>query len=107
MAGRQLRRERTGHTLQATELVHEAYLRLLGQEIDWKGRAHFFGIAAETMRRLLVEHARTKNAAKRGGGAARVSLDELGEISDEKAAGLLALDEALRELEGFDEELAR
>ncbi len=107
MAGRQLRRERTGHTLQATDLVHEAYVRLLGQEIDWKGRAHFFCIAGETMRRVLVEHARTKKAAKRGGGAARVSLEELGEISDERAAELIALDEALRELESFDAELAR
>ena len=107
MAGRQLRRERTGHTLQATDLVHEAYVRLLGQEVDWKGRAHFFCIAGETMRRVLIEHARAKNAAKRGGGAARVPLDELGEISDERAAELIALDEALKELEQFDAELAR
>jgi RNA polymerase sigma factor (TIGR02999 family) len=107
MAGRQLRRERTGHTLQATDLVHEAYVRLLDQEIDWKGRTHFFFIAGETMRRVLIEHARTKKAAKRGGGAHRVPLEELGEISDERAAELIALDEALKELEKLDAELAR
>ena len=80
IAGKQLQRERQNHTLQATALANEAYLRLVDQkEVDWKGRAHFLAVAAEVIRRILVDHARKKGAAKRGGGAAQVTLT-LGEV---------------------------
>jgi len=76
LASGYMRRERQGHTLQATALVNEAYLKLVDQtQIDWKGRAHFFSIAARLMREILVDHARTRNAEKRGGGATRIALD--------------------------------
>lgn len=102
LARGQLRRERPGHTLQPTDLVHEAFLRLVGQDVEWQNRAHFLGISARVMRRVLVDHARTRHADKRGGGALRLPLDEVLNLSDEKAARLVALDEALRELEEFD-----
>jgi RNA polymerase sigma factor (TIGR02999 family) len=102
MARGQLRRERPGHTLQPTDLVHEAFLRLVGQDVEWQNRAHFLGISGKVMRRVLVDHARARHAEKRGGGALRLPLDEVLNLSDEKAAGLVALDEALRELEEFD-----
>jgi len=102
MARGQLRRERPGHTLQPTDLVHEAFLRLVGQDVEWQNRAHFLGISARVMRRVLVDHARAKHADKRGGGALRLPLDDALDLSDEKAARLVALDEALRELEEFD-----
>jgi RNA polymerase sigma-70 factor, ECF subfamily len=98
----QLRRERPGHTLQPTDLVHEAFLRLVGQDVEWQNRAHFLGISAKVMRRVLVDHARARHADKRGGGAVRLPLDDVLNLSDEKAAGLVALDEALREMEKFD-----
>jgi RNA polymerase sigma factor (TIGR02999 family) len=98
-----LRRETSGHTLQTTALVHEAYLRLIDQRVDnWQNRAHFFGIAAQLMRRILIDHARSKQAAKRGSGETRLSLDEALEVSGKNEAELLALDEALTALAAFD-----
>lgn len=102
MARGQLRRERPGHTLQPTDLVHEAFLRLVGQKVEWQNRAHFLGVAAKLMRRVLVDHARARHADKRGGVAVRLPLDDVLNLSDEKAAGLVALDEALREMEELD-----
>jgi RNA polymerase sigma factor (TIGR02999 family) len=104
-----MRRERGEHTLQPTALVHEAYLRLVGADgIPWQSRAQFFGIAARQMRRILVEHARERGAQKRGGGAARLSLDEDLEVAaEEKDEVLLALDEALESLNALDPEQAK
>lgn len=102
LAAGYLRRERADHTLQATALVNEAYIRLAGQEIDWESGAHFFGIAATTMRRILVEHARGRNAEKRGGGESKVPIDDALCVAVERPAELLALDEALRDLEALD-----
>ncbi len=94
-----LRRERPDHTLQATALVHEAYLKLVDQNrVDWKNRAHFCGIAAQLMRRVLVEHARAHNAEKRGGKMEKLYLDETRELSQERAPDLIALDDALKSL---------
>lgn len=108
VAANQLQRERAGHTLQATALVHEAYLRLLEQrEVDWQNRAHFFSIAAEMMRRILVNYAVQRNAQKRGDGAARLSLDEAISFSDEKDFDLVTLDEALKQLTEYDAQQAR
>jgi RNA polymerase sigma factor (TIGR02999 family) len=91
-----LRNERGDHTLQATALVHEAYLRLVDQtRLDWKDRAHFYGIAARVMRRILVDHARTHKAAKRGGLAQKLSLDEARELPARKEVDLVELDDAL------------
>jgi RNA polymerase sigma factor (TIGR02999 family) len=98
-----LRQERSDHTLQPTGLVHEAYLRLINQKrVDWRNRAQFFGLAASMMRRILVNHAEAKRAEKRGGGAEKVSLEEVKVVFDEDALDLLALDEVLRRLEKFD-----
>jgi RNA polymerase sigma factor (TIGR02999 family) len=97
-----LRRERRGHTLQPTALVHETYLRLVGQDVAWKNRAHFFALASEMMRRILVDHARARKAGKRAGGWTRVELDEAVEISDERDVDLVLLDEALVELSALD-----
>jgi RNA polymerase sigma factor (TIGR02999 family) len=102
LAGRYLRRERPDHSLQATALVHEAYLRLIGQEVSWQNRAHFFGVAAEMMRRILIDNARKHQASKRGSGAIKLALDEALDMADEKAAELVALDDALRALAVFD-----
>jgi RNA polymerase sigma factor (TIGR02999 family) len=96
LARRELRRERPDHTLSATALVHEAYLKLVQLDrIDWKGRAHFFGVCAPVMRQVLISHARTRNAAKRGSGAAKVPLTDVMAVADERPDDLLALDEAL------------
>lgn len=96
-------RERAGHTLQTTALVNEAYLRLADQkQTRWQNRAHFFAIAAQLMRRILVDHARSLHASKRGGGAARVSLDGAIVLSPEPTVNLLALDEALKRLHELD-----
>ena len=108
-AHRYLRRERDNHTLQTTALIHEAYLKLVDQRaVQWQNRAHFFGIAAQSMRRILVDYARTKHREKRGGVAADLPLDEALLIA---AAGqdidLLALDEALTRLAAIDEQQAR
>ena len=95
LASRYLRRERIDHTLQPTALVNEAYLRLVDQRsVRWQNRAHFFGVAAQMMRRILVDHAKSHHRAKRGGGARKVSLEEAIGITDERADGLIALDEA-------------
>jgi RNA polymerase sigma factor (TIGR02999 family) len=103
-----LRRERRGHTLQATALVHEAYLRLVDQkDVGWQNRSHFFGVAAQQMRRILVDHARHRHAAKRGGAAPRVALDEALVVSDQAAEDVLQLNELLTRLDELDEQQAR
>jgi RNA polymerase sigma factor (TIGR02999 family) len=103
-----LKHERQGHTLQPTALVNEAYLRLLGQrEVDWRNRAQFLGVAAQTMRRILVDHARARAAAKRGGMQTRVTLDEGHAVSAGDDVDVIALDEALGELAELDPRLAR
>jgi RNA polymerase sigma factor (TIGR02999 family) len=108
IADRYLRRERADHTLQATALVHEAYLRLVDQrDVEWQNRAHFFGVAAQMMRRILVDHARAHQTAKRGSGGIKVSLDDVLEISDEQMGGMLELDEALTALERLDPQKSR
>jgi RNA polymerase sigma factor (TIGR02999 family) len=108
MAMRQLRAERVGHTLQPTALVHEMYLRLVDQRnVDWRNRAHFFGVSAQVMRRILVDHARSHNASKRGEGLPRVTIDEAKGVSAPDAIPVLALDQALNRLTEIDEDLAR
>jgi RNA polymerase sigma-70 factor, ECF subfamily len=107
LADRYLRRERSDHTLQATALVNEAYLRLVDQNVPWQNRAHFFGVAAEMMRRILVDHARGHQAQKRGSGGVKLSLDEAINMSDERATDLIALDEALNALAEFDAQKSR
>jgi RNA polymerase sigma factor (TIGR02999 family) len=102
-----LQRERPGHTLQSTALVHEAYMRLVDQDVSWQNRAHFFGIAAQMMRRILVDHARTKNAAKRGDGACMVTLDEGLLSSGERDVNIIALDDALDKLTKLDPQQSR
>jgi RNA polymerase sigma-70 factor, ECF subfamily len=111
-ARRALRREATGHTLQPTALVHEAYLRLVDQRPDrWQGRSQFYGVAARCMRQVLVDAARTRRAAKRGGGAHPVTLGDVEELvaapSEEAGDDVLALDEALTRLAVLDPEQAR
>jgi RNA polymerase sigma factor (TIGR02999 family) len=107
-AARQLRRERAGHTLQTTALVHEAYLRLVGQrDARWQNRAHFFAIAAEMMRRILVDHARKTSAAKRGGSALKVQLDEAFGAADGQHLDLVAIDAALVKLAALDPQQSR
>ena len=99
MARRYMRQQPSGHTLQTTALIHEAYLRLVGQEEkQWNGRTHFFGVAARAMRHILVDYARARNAGKRGGEARVVSLEEAAFVSEERAAEMVALDDALAEL---------
>lgn len=108
LAQHYLRRERADHTLQPTALINEAYLRLVKQDApEWQSRSHFFGVAARLMRQILVEHARTHAAAKRDGGAQKYSLDEALTFSGEKAAELVALDDALLALAKFDERKVR
>jgi RNA polymerase sigma-70 factor (ECF subfamily) len=103
-----LRRERPDHTLQPTALVNEVYLRLVDQRsVSWQTRAQFFGLAARLMRHVLVDHARTRAAAKRGGGASKLSLDEARVAPEEVAAELVALDEALVRLAAVDERKGR
>lgn len=107
LAAGQMRGERVDHTLQATALAHEAYLRLLGEEtVRWENRAHFFGAAAEVMRRILIDHARGRLAEKRGGGRERVPLDDASTSAEEDPEALLAIDEALRVFEREDPERA-
>jgi RNA polymerase sigma factor (TIGR02999 family) len=97
-------REHRGHTLQTTALVNEAYLRLIDQRsVKWRNRAHFFGIASQMMRRILVDHARSRHYAKRGGGAHQVSLDEALLVSEERAAEVVAVDDASTALAEIDE----
>jgi RNA polymerase sigma factor (TIGR02999 family) len=107
LARSHMRRERPGHTLAATGLVHEAYLRLLGQDVNWQNRAHFFGIAAQMMRRVLVDYAKTQQRAKRGGGAVKVALDEPSLLSKNPPADIVALDESLNRLGKLDPQRAR
>ncbi len=108
LARRYLGQERPGHTLQATALVHEAYVRLVGGEpVEWQDRAHFFGVAAQAMRRILVDHARARDAAKRGGERRRVPLESLADTPEHRDEYLLALDHALQELADVDAHLAR
>jgi RNA polymerase sigma factor (TIGR02999 family) len=98
-----LRRERKGHTLQTTALINEAYLRLVDQKhVHWANRSHFFGISAQIMRRILIDHARRYNYSKRGGGAQRISLDEGAVVAKPRARELLLLDEALNSLATID-----
>jgi RNA polymerase sigma factor (TIGR02999 family) len=107
-AQRYLRRERPGHTLQTTELVHEAYLRLVDQrQADWRNRAQFFGVAAQMMRRVLIDHARSKQAAKRGGSGIQVTLEDATAASEERGLDLLDLDQALTRLAALDPQQAR
>lgn len=108
LASGYMRRERSDHTLQATALVHEAYLRLIDQtQTDWKDRAHFFGIAARLMRQILVDHAREHNAQKRGGEVTKLSVDEAISFADEKDVDLVALDDSLKTLATFDQQQSR
>jgi RNA polymerase sigma factor (TIGR02999 family) len=108
IATRQLRRERVGHTLQPTAVVHEAYLRLVDQRhVDWQNRAHFFGVAAQVMRRILVDHARRRSASKRGEGVRCVSIDAAKDVQASNEIPILALDSALDRLEKVDADLAR
>ena len=104
LAASYLRRERVGHTLQPTALVHEAYIRLIDQtQVRWQNRAHFFGVAAQMMRRILVDHARSQQAEKRGGEFQKLSLDERIDISGEdQDLDLVALDDALNRLAEID-----
>src|SRR5262249_47606958 len=103
LARRYMRREPPGHTLQTSALVNEAYLRLIDQKnVQWQNRAHFFAIAAQLMRRILIDHARRRQYAKRGGGALKVSLDEAAAVTEARAAELLAVDEALQKLTAMD-----
>lgn len=104
MAHQHMRMERPGHTLQTSALVHETFMRLVDQtDVQWQNRAHFFGIAAQMMRRILVDHARARQYAKRGGGAGRVCLDEVAIVSEERAADVVALDDALTSLAAVDQ----
>ncbi len=98
LASKQLRGEAAGHTLQTTALVHEAYLRLVGSDVSWEGRKHFFAVASQVMRRVLVDHARTRQRAKRGGNAVAVTLQEEIAVAPGRPADLLDLDEALERL---------
>jgi RNA polymerase sigma factor (TIGR02999 family) len=103
LAAHYMRRESPGHTLQTSALVNEAYLRLIDQKnVRWQNRAHFFGIAAQLMRRILIDHARKHQYQKRGGGTVQVSLDETAAVTEARAAELLAVDEALERLTAMD-----
>ena len=108
IADRQLRMERADHTLQPTALVHEVYLRLVDQrQADWQNRSHFFGVAAQVMRRILVDHARRHGASKRGDGVRSVSIDEAKDVAASNGIPVLTLDHALNRLEKLDADLAR
>jgi RNA polymerase sigma factor (TIGR02999 family) len=108
MADRCLRGENSEHSLQPTALVHEAYLRLIDQtRVEWHNRAHFFGVAAQMMRRILIDHAKAKHRAKRGGAARKLSLEEIANYTHERASELVALDEALQMLAEMDERKSR
>ena len=102
LAAQKMSRESPGQTLQATALVHEAYIRLVGEDKNWKGRTHFFAAAAEAMRRILIENARRKKRLKRGGDRHRVELDNADLAADGPSTDLVALDEALKKLAAED-----
>ena len=108
IAGHQLKNERAGNSMQATALVHEAYLELIDvTNVDWQHRAHFFAVSAEIMRHILLDRARRRIAAKRGGSAERLSLDELPDLGGRRATELIALDDALNALAANDARKAR
>jgi RNA polymerase sigma factor (TIGR02999 family) len=108
MAGGFMKRERSGHTLDATALVHEVYLKLIDvRQVDWKGRAHFFAACARIMRRILVDAARKRSTPKHGGGLERFDLDDVLSVSHSKDGRLVALDDALTELQEVDPRRAR
>ena len=107
LAGHYMRSERAGHTLQATAVVNEAFVKLVNMEVPWQDRAHFFAVAARLMRRILVDHAKAHRRLKRGGPITTLSLDEELYVSAEADADLVALDEALEALEKFDERKCR
>jgi RNA polymerase sigma factor (TIGR02999 family) len=108
LAHRYMTRERAGHTLQTTALVNEAFLRLVNRKnLQWQNRAHFFGIAAQLMRTILVDHARSHASAKRGGGARKLELDEAMVVSQQKASEVIALDDALNQLALLDPQQSR
>lgn len=108
LAGGYLRNERPGHTLQPTALVHEAYARLLKQEHpDYRSRAHFLAVAAQVMRQILIDHARVRNAGKRGGGRPNLSMEDAGEIPVDRPSALIAVDDALAALQAKDPIKAR
>jgi RNA polymerase sigma factor (TIGR02999 family) len=102
IARRSMRSERTGHTLEPTALVHEAFARLVEMDVSWQDRAHFLGVAARAMRRILVDHARSRGSAKRGGGAVRLGLDEAEGAASGDPPPISDLDEALRRLSEID-----
>jgi RNA polymerase sigma factor (TIGR02999 family) len=108
LAARYLRRERPGHTLQSTALVHEAWMKLIDQRsVQWQNRAHFFGVAAQMIRRILVDYARSRHAAKRGAHACKLSLDEAVEVPRQRDVDLIALDDALDGLAKIDPQQGR
>jgi RNA polymerase sigma-70 factor (ECF subfamily) len=108
LARHYLKNERAGHSLQPTALVHEVYLRLIGQKnVQWKNRAHFFSVAAQMMRRILIDHAKGLQRNKRGAGAIKLSLDEVIILSDGDAPDMIALDEALTKLSIIDARKSR
>jgi len=108
LAGHYLRQERNGHTLQPTALVHEAYFRLVGQnQPEFQNRAHFLGVAAHAMRQILIDHARTRNAAKRGGGEGVFSIEEGMDSAIERPSALIQVDDALQALELHDKRKAQ
>jgi RNA polymerase sigma factor (TIGR02999 family) len=108
LADRYLRRERPGHTLQSTALVHEAWMKLIDQRnVQWQNRAHFFGVAAQLIRRILVDYARTRHAAKRGAHACKLSLDEAIAVPQKRDLDLVALDDALGGLAAMDAQQSR
>lgn len=107
LAASYMRRERAGHTLQNTALVHEAYVRLVDQRVEWKSRSHFFAIAAQMMRRILVDHAKERKSAKRGSGIRPVTLDEPLRVSRQPAMDIVALDDALSALSAIEPQRAK
>lgn len=108
LARHYMRHERAGHPLQPTALVNEAYIRLIQwQNVEWKNRAHFFGVAAQLMRRILVDFARARNYEKRGGGAALLALDEASALPIQPDADFIALDDALKSLDELDQRKSR
>ena len=107
LASYYMKSENVGHTLQATALVNEAYLKLVKMDVDWKDRVHFYSIAAKQMRHILVDHARAKSTTKRGGLLVRVDIDEALEVTADNITDLVYLDRLLSELEKFDDRASR
>ena len=103
LARQYMARENPGHTLQTSALINEAYIRLIDQQnVPWQNRSHFFGVAAQVMRHVLIDHARSYTYAKRGGGARKISLDDVPDMTDQRAGELLVLDDALKNLATID-----